>query len=169
VDYTVLETTIRRPTLKFWIKSFKIEKRQPFRLGEEAVNWIDGPNVLDNLVTAYQCAAVAEQDPRAPIVHGGNAIESFLSQLAAHHTVNVATANGINAKADRLASASHLLSKHKFMVKYLGHVRNAADHGVDSEIGTQWDVSPKTAVEYVHVAQSVITAIVAQINSKYIV
>jgi len=139
------------------------------RLGEEAVNWIDGPNVLENLITAYQRAAVAEEDSRAPIVHAGNAIESFLSQLAAHHNVNVQNANGINAKADVLAQANHLLSKHKFMIKYLGHVRNAADHGVDSEIGTQWDISPKTAVEYVHVSQSVISAIVAHINNRFTV
>ena len=139
------------------------------RLGHQAVSWIDRPSVLENLITAYQRAAVAEQDPRAPIVHAGNAVESFLSQLADHHSVDVATAFGINAKADRLARASHLLSKHTFMVKYLGHVRNAADHGVDSEIGMQWDVSPKTSVEYVHVAQSVISAIVAKLNSMYTV
>jgi hypothetical protein len=139
------------------------------RLGQQTVSWIDRQSVLENLITAYQRAAVAEQDPRSPIVHAANAVESFLSQLAAHHAVNVTGANGINAKADRLASAHHLLSKHSFMVKYLGHIRNAADHGVDSEIGTQWDVSPKTAVEYVHVAQSVISAIVAQINNKYTV
>ncbi|MEX0801814.1 MAG: hypothetical protein WD688_00575 [Candidatus Binatia bacterium] len=139
------------------------------RLGQEAVSWIDRQNVLENLITAYQRAAAAEQDPRAPIVYAGNAVESFLSQLAAHHSVNVTNAHGINAKADVLRTARHLLSKHTFMVKYLGHVRNAADHGVDAEIGTQWDVSPKTAVEYVHVAQSVIVAIVAQISSKYTV
>ncbi|HBP89786.1 MAG TPA: hypothetical protein PKK23_17665 [Nitrospirales bacterium] len=139
------------------------------RLGEEAASWIDGPNVLENLVSAYQRAAVAENDPRAPIVYAGNAVESFLSQLAAKHTVNVQYAHGINAKADALASANHLLSKHKFMVKYLGHVRNAADHGVDSEIGTQWEISQKTAVEYVYVAQSVISAIVKKDKGIYVV
>jgi len=125
--------------------------------------------VLENLITAYQRAAVAEQDSRAPIVHAGNAVESFLSQLATHHGVNVQNAHGINAKADALGTPNHLLSKHKFMVKYLGHVRNAADHGVDAAIGTQWDVSQNTAVEYVHVAQSVISAIVAQINNRFTV
>ena len=139
------------------------------RLGEEATNWIDGPSVLDNLITAYQRATVAQQVPRSPIVHAGNAVESFLSQLATHHRVNVGNAHGINAKADALKNAGHLLSKHNFMVKYLGHVRNAADHGVDSEIGTQWNVSAKTAVEYVHVAQTVIAAIVAQMNNRYTV
>lgn len=129
-------------------------------LGEQVVAWIDGPNVFENLVTAYQRSATSETDSRAPIVHAGNAVESFLSQLAQHHSVNVQTAHGINAKADRIGQANHLLSKHKFMVKYLGHLRNAADHGVDSEIGTQWQVSAKTAVEYVHVAQSTISAMV---------
>lgn len=139
------------------------------RLGEEAVNWIDAPNVLENLITAYQRAGDAAQDPRAPIVHAGNAVESFLSQLATHHSVNVQNAHGINAKADVLARANHLLEKHKFMIKYLGHVRNAADHGIDAAIGTQWDVSPKTAVEYVHVAQTVISVMVAQMHNRFIV
>ena len=43
----------------------------------------------------------------------------FLSQLAAYYAVNVENAHGINAKADVIAQANHLLSKHKFMVKYL--------------------------------------------------
>lgn len=139
------------------------------RLGEETVDWINAPNVLENLITAYQCAAEADKDPRAPILHAGNAVESFLSQIAVHHMVNVTRAHGINAKGIELANANHLTTKHKAMVMYLGHVRNACDHGVDAEIGTQWDISQKTAIEYVHVAQSVISAIVKQINGIYTV
>jgi hypothetical protein len=55
------------------------------------------------------------------------------------------------------------------MIRYLGHIRNAADHGIDSEINMQWDVSPKTAVEYVHVAQTAIAAMVAHINGRFTV
>jgi hypothetical protein len=139
------------------------------RLGEEAVAWIDKQNVFENLVTAYQRAAVAHQDARAPIVHAGNAIESFLSQLAGHRGVNVQNAHGINAKADALGNAGYLLSKHKFMVKYLGHVRNAADHGIDADIGTQWDISPNTSVEFVYVAQSVIAVLVGHVKNRFIV
>jgi hypothetical protein len=139
------------------------------RLGEHTVDWIDGPNVLDNLVTAYQRAGVAADDSRAPVVHAGNAVESFLSQLAEHYGVNVQNAHGINAKADALGRANNLLDKHKFMVKYLGHVRNAADHGIDPNINTQWEVSANTAVEYVHVAQSVISALVRRISNDYTV
>ncbi len=139
------------------------------RLGEEAATWVDRNTVLENLITAYQRAATASQDQRAPIVHAGNAVESFLAQLTAHRGVNVQNATGINSKADVLANAGHMLSKHKFMVKYLGHIRNAADHGVDAEIGDQWAVSSNTAIEFVHVAQSLISAIVAHINNRFTV
>ncbi|MDF1551541.1 MAG: hypothetical protein P1P84_00700 [Deferrisomatales bacterium] len=138
-------------------------------LGQEAVDWVDRPNVLDNLVTAYQRAASATDDSRAPIVHAGNAVESFLVQVAGYHGVVLQNANGINAKAEFISQANQLLSKHKFMLKYLGHIRNAADHGVDQEIGTQWAISPKTAVEYVHVAQSTVSAIVKHINGVFTV
>ena len=139
------------------------------RLGEDTVNWIDSADVLDNLITSYQRAGDRGIDTRAPIVHAGNAVESFLSQLGRYYGIDVSRANGINAKADVLARASKLLPKHKFMVKYLGHIRNAADHGTDPEIGTQWKVSKNTAIEYVHVAQTVISNIVKQIGGIFTV
>lgn len=139
------------------------------RMGSEATDWIDQRQVFAHLVTAYQRAATVGEDSRAPIVHAANAVESFLSQLADHHNVNVKNASGINAKADRLAQANHLALKHKFMLKYLGHVRNAADHGVDQEIGDTWEISQTTAVEYVHVAQSVISNVIAYLNGKFLV
>ena len=138
-------------------------------LGDQAADWIDGPSVFENLVTAYQRAGAASNDPRAPIVHAGNAVESFLTQVANYHGVNIENAHGINAKADRIAQANHLLSKHKFMVKYLGHIRNAADHGIDADIGVQWEVAENTSIEYVHVAHSVITAIVYHMNGVFVV
>jgi len=139
------------------------------RIGAEAENWVDYEQVLNPLVTAYQMAALAANDPRAPIVYAGNAIESFLAQVANQYGVNIVGANGINAKADRIAQANHLTEKHKFMIKYLGHIRNAADHGVDAAIGRAWEISEKTAVEYIYVAQSVISDIVAYINNRFIV
>lgn len=139
------------------------------RMGSEAAEWIDQQEVLSHLVTAYQRAGAADEDSRAPIVHAANAVESFLSHLAAHHNLNIQNAHGINAKADRLAQADCLKTKHKFMLKYLGHVRNAADHGVDQEIGQAWEISQTTAIEYVHVAQSVISDIVAYLSGSYIV
>lgn len=137
------------------------------KLGNQASDWIDHQEVFLPLVTAYQSAGTVENDSRAPIVHAGNAIESFLSQVANHYGVNIVGANGINAKVDRLSQANHLTRKHSFMTKYLGHIRNAADHGADADIGQTWEITPKTSIEYVHVAQSVITGIVAAINNQY--
>lgn len=137
------------------------------RLEREASEWIDRSTVLDNLITAYQRLRTANDDPRAPIVYAGNAVESFLVQLAGQYGTNLQGANGINAKADRLRAASHLAAKHLGMLKYLGHVRNAADHGTDTEIGQQWMVMENTAIEYVHVAISVITDLVDARNGIY--
>lgn len=141
------------------------------RLGQEAANWIDAQQVMDHLVTAYQRAAQAAQDPRAPIVHAGNAVESFLVQVADHHNAGIQGATGINAKAERLANQHFLTTKHLNMMKYLGHVRNAAEHGtdLDPDVGHIWEVSPETSVEYVYVAQSSIRAVVAHIVGRFIV
>jgi hypothetical protein len=138
-------------------------------LGEEAAAWIHPQDVLEHLVTAYQRAAQADVDPRAPIVHSANALESFLAQLAAHHGISVANAKGLNAKADLLSNANHLTTKHKFMLKYLGHVRNAADHGIDAEIGRQWAVSSATSVQYVHVAITTLRNVIAGLNNCFTV
>lgn len=141
------------------------------QLGAEASAWVSQQEVLDHLVTAYQRAASAKHDPRAPIVHAGNAIESFLVQLATAATVNLQNASGINAKADALHKAKTIATKHFNMLKYLGHVRNAADHGTDPDpaIGCTWIIAPSTAVQYVHVAISTIAAIEANRRGQFIV
>ena len=139
------------------------------RIGLENSRWADPENVISHLVTAYQRLSTVKEDPKPPIVHAGNAVESFLAQLGQHFGVDLQRANGINAKADRIATSGNLTTKHKFVCKYLGHIRNAADHGVDADIGSAWDINPNTAVEYVHVAQSVIGDIVEATNGHYIV
>ncbi|MCK4304895.1 MAG: hypothetical protein KAY24_11715 [Candidatus Eisenbacteria sp.] len=139
------------------------------RLGREAVDWIDRGDVLENIITAYQRLAACEDDSRAPIVHAGNAFESFLAQLGAHHGVSLANSHGINAKADALAKANKLSGKHRFMAKYLGHVRNAADHGSDSEIGQQWKVCSHTSKEYVNVTFTMIRNLVDALNGIHVV
>jgi hypothetical protein len=139
------------------------------KMGSEAADWIDQREVFEPLVTAYQLLKSVKEDSKAPISHAGNAIESFLSQIANHYGVNIRGATGINAKAEQIANDSKLTKKHLNMLKYLGHVRNAADHGTDSEIGRAWEISQNTAIEYVHVAMSVITDIVAHLNGRFVV
>lgn len=139
------------------------------RLDRAATDWIDRNGVLENLITAYQRLSTAEDDARAPIVHAANAFESFLAQLGTHHGVDLTNSHGINAKAEALAGANHLHNKHKFMTKYLGHVRNAADHGIDPEIGQQWEIRSDTSIEYVHLTLTMIRNLVDELNNNHVV
>jgi hypothetical protein len=138
-------------------------------LERDASEWIDRNDVLENLITAYQRLVSVSEDPRSPIVHAGNAFESFLVQVATHYGVNLRGANGINAKGERIEQGGHLKAKHKHIVKYLGHIRNAADHGIDPDIGHQWDIRDSTAIEYVHVTLTAIRDLVDAKNSRFVV
>lgn len=136
-------------------------------IGEQAQEWVDNTQTLEPLITAYQKLSDAEADSRSPVLYAGNAFESFLVKLANHHGVSLNNASGINSKLDAIASAHHLMTKHKFMGKYLGHIRNACDHGTDQEIGQAWQISPKTSHEYVHVTMSCIESIIDALNGIY--
>jgi hypothetical protein len=139
------------------------------RLGEEICAWIDTNDVFNPIVTAFQRANDVGNDPRSPILQAGNAIESFLVQVGNHFGVNLAGANGINAKIDRITHAGHLTIKHKNICKYLGHVRNACDHGVDLDIGQAWTISEETGLEYVHISLTAIRSIYDCIQGNFII
>ena len=134
-------------------------------LGQETVDWIFREEVFGSLVIAHQKLNPLS-DHRAPVVYAGNAVESFLTQVGNHYGVSLSTATGINAKVDMLQS--HIRTKHRNILKYLGHVRNAADHGIDAEIGSSWAVSGETSCIYVHAAIAAIRSVVlALLQNRY--
>lgn len=140
------------------------------RLGEDVFAWIDTATVFEPLVDSLQTCGNAVNDSRPPIVHAGNAIESFLVQVAAHYAVNLAGKTGIISKANEIIGANHHLSaKHSGLFQYLGHVRNAADHGADPVIGSMWTISAETALEYFQVSLSTIRSAYDCIHGNYIV
>lgn len=104
---------------------------------------------------------------REAVLQAGIAIENFLVAVAAHHGTNIAGANGVNAKMDRLVQASLYPGKLHNICKYLGHVRNAADHGADAEIGAPWDVSGQTGRNYVFVATMFIRAMLSHRQGRH--
>ena len=138
------------------------------RLGEEIFQWISNEDVFVPMVTGFQRAAETQNDERAPILHAGNAIESYLSQVGNDLGVNLNGATGINAKIERITQAGYLTVKHKNICKYLGHIRNACDHGIDTDIGQTWTISPETGVEYVHIALTAIRSIYDCMHGNYI-
>jgi hypothetical protein len=127
-------------------------------LGADVV-FVDHALVIQPMVAGLRHAVAGAG--REAVLQAGIAIENFLNGVAAHHGTNIVGANGVNAKMDRLVQASLYPGKLHNVCKYLGHVRNAADHGADAEIGAPWDVSGQTGRNYVFVAAMFIRAMLA--------
>jgi hypothetical protein len=139
------------------------EVRVRQQLGPDALLVVSRDDVIVPLSDAF---IQARENARAAVVVAGNAVESFLQARAAVANVNVQQANGINAKVDRYLAAGVLPTKIGFVGKYLGHVRNAADHGVDPDVGAAWGIRPETGIEYVFVACSFIAAAHARMSGR---
>lgn len=137
-------------------------------LSPQVADWCNTEDVVNPLVTAFLVAQRAAEDPHPPVIHAANAFESFLTQIAQSTGVNVDTRHGINAKADYLKQQQVLQTKHLNVIKYLGHIRNAADHGIDPEIDTSWAITAETSKLYVAVALTAIRTIhTATVDGEY--
>jgi hypothetical protein len=139
------------------------EARILSQLGGDAPAYAPRDKVIGPLATALQRAAKGEG--REAVVYAGNAVESFLT-LVGGHTGTAMKGTGINAKALELESAGVLAKKQLNVSKYLGHVRNAADHGVDTDVASAWDILESTGIEYVFVACSFIRSVIMKTESK---
>jgi hypothetical protein len=111
---------------------------------------VDHALVIEPLVAGLRHAVAGAG--REAVLQGGIAVENHLNETALHHGVNVVRANGVNAKMDLLLAANHYPPKLSNVCKYLGHIRNAADHGADRDIQAMWDITPQTGRNYIFVA-----------------
>jgi len=135
-------------------------------LGQEAAGLVDHGNVIVPLATALRHASGGGAG-REAVLHAGNAVDSFLDWFAQDVGGNLQGATGINGKLDKLQQQGHLPKKLQFVGKYVGHVRNAADHGVDADIGAAWDITDATGRNFVFVAAQFIRATVAHRNHRH--
>jgi len=124
----------------------------------ERVDLLDRTEVIVPLANALLNATASRT--KDAVADGARAVESFLARLADRLTVSLAGANGINQKLDKFRTDNHLPKKVVEAAKYLGQVRNAADHGVDvdPEVENVWEIQQSTALQYVFVACSFISA-----------
>jgi len=113
--------------------------------------------ILEPLATGLLRAVAA--DAREAVQNAGNAVESFLVWVGTETGLDVTNKPGINAKAQELTSSNKIAKKHSAMAGYLGHIRNAADHGVDADVGKAWDIQSSTGLEYVYVSLSFIRSV----------
>ncbi len=126
-------------------------------IGAEVEDVCDRANVIVPLSDAL--IAVRDGDARNAVVNAGNAVESYLVAFASRASVNIVGATGINGKLERFDTAKVLPKKLIAVGKYLGNVRNAADHGTDSEVGAAWSIRIQTGHEYVNVTCSFLVSI----------
>ena len=134
-------------------------------LGPDAAGQVSHDEVILPLAAGLRHAAAGAG--REAILQAGIAIENFLTSIAAHHGTNVAGAHGINAKMDRLVQDGHYPGKLHNICKYLGHVRNAADHGNDVDIGAPWNILGPTGRNYIFVAAVFIRSMVAHLAGSH--
>jgi hypothetical protein len=128
------------------------------QLGSDAAEKVDRDHVVSPLANALRRAQ--GHDPRGAVTEAGNAVESYLIDLAHRLNINLAGKNGIHSKVDEIRKVNPRVMPNKLskVGVYLGTIRNAADHGIDSEIGTQWEIRESTGIEFVVVACSFIAA-----------
>jgi len=113
---------------------------------------LDRTEVVLPLATALLKAK--EGQATEAISYAARAVESFLARLATGMGVSLTGANGIIQKLDRFRPGNNLPTKVVEAAKYLGHVRNIADHGVDvdPEVGDIWHIQELTGLNYIFVA-----------------
>lgn len=129
-------------------------------LSDEAANLVDHDAVIVPLATSLRHASAGGAG-REAVLHAGNAVDTFLDWYAAEQGGNLQGATGINGKLDKLQQQSRLPKKLVFIGKYVGHVRNAADHGNDADIGAPWNICDATGRNFVFVAVSFIRSVIA--------
>jgi hypothetical protein len=88
------------------------------------------------------------------------AFESFLARLASKMGVSLSGADGIIQKLDKFRTGNHLPKKIVEAGRYLGQIRNAADHGVDidPDIQAVWRIQYWSGLLYVYITCQMIAA-----------
>lgn len=131
-------------------------------LGGDACTVVSYDEVIKPLATALIQAT--GKDAREAVLNAGNAVESFLVGLASRTGADITRASGINSKLDRLKQHKVLPTKIQNMGYYLGHIRNAADHGIDPDVGAAWEIRENTGLQFVYIAASFIAVAIAREN-----
>ncbi|MCE9528681.1 MAG: hypothetical protein K8R36_21760 [Planctomycetales bacterium] len=125
------------------------------RLGPTA-DVVSRNDVLLPLAGALVKATNGDSDDAAQ--EAGNAFESYLAELATRMSVSLAGASGIIQKVEKFRAGNKLPKKLIESAKYIGQVRNAAGHGVDTDINASWTIQTTTAFELICVICSLIRA-----------
>jgi hypothetical protein len=145
------------------------EARIRIQIGERN-NQADRQEVIIPLAQALLKAARGQASDA--VKDSAVAYESFLAHLAGRMGVSLTGADSIIEKLERFRTGSHLPKKIVEAGKYLGQVRNAADHGVDvdPDVGAVWRIQDSTGLLYVYVTCSLVAACLErEVNGQFII
>jgi hypothetical protein len=102
--------------------------------------------VRDNLILGVKKLARGEE-PRSVAQPLGIAFEDYLREVVATETgTDVAAKNGIIQVGDELRAKEGIAGKQLGFIHMIGHLRTAAEHGIDQRESEEWQITAK-AVE----------------------
>jgi hypothetical protein len=120
------------------------------RLGEESFGSL--PTEVVNLISSAIVKTQLRVDEKQEIAFSiGTAMEKVLSIIGNNNDppIDLSGANGINQMADLLRSNDVITKKHVGLIQAVGAFRNAANHGIDNEIGKDWQLSYETIFDII--------------------
>lgn len=146
------------------IDAAAIEDFVRLRLGDGAYAYVQDER--DDIITHIRAALsklVAEEFDESVVMEVANAYENFLTKIAGDHqpSVSLVGKHGVIQKAMALQTAGALATKQMGYMNFIGHLRNAADHGIDAEVGLEWDITPEAARLSVYMLLAGIKSVVA--------
>src|SRR6266566_4671124 len=118
------------------------------RIGEDSFRILPA-EVLDSL-SSSMVRCHSRHEPKSEIMFAmGTAMERFLSFIAtrANPPADLTGTNGIVQMAESLRSLDVITRKHFGLIQAVGAVRNAADHGIDTEIGKSWSLTYESILD----------------------
>lgn len=124
---------------------------------DDAFSACSDRDVIVPLVTGLGYALSGNS--RESIMNSGNAVESFLVILGNEIGANLSGATGIYSKIEKISATKAVPKKLKDMAKFVGSMRNAADHGTDSDIHASWEFFGRAGSEYSSCAISLIVSL----------
>mgnify|MGYP003638217835 CR=1 FL=1 len=132
----------------------------------------DYSDILDRteviLPLARALLKAREDRPKEAVTEAASALESYLAGLGGRLAVSLVGAAGLTSRLEKFRNDNKLPKKIIESGKYLGQIRNAADHGidVDPDVANVWRILNSTGRHYVFVSCAFIRACGARENGQ---
>jgi hypothetical protein len=132
--FSSIENTINDQT--------QIESFVTNQLDDAVIDYIG--DLKERLVSA---GAKFSSEPKSCIMETADVFEDFLKKCAQDESVNISRARGFIEIGNKLRSSGKITKKHQGFIYFVGQMRNAFKHTLDSEVNKSWQVSDDLPLE----------------------